>query len=367
MAQAKEPHLKVLIGKSLKNVFVTGVDLKNKLFVQSKQKTYSGRKSLRFKCDRKKGSVVPKKPIKLASLSSLTGLLNWNKDKFKGQLHIISSQAKAGCDVVNELPLEDYLATLLPKEMSSSWPLEALKAQAVAARSYAYYKMKTKQVSQDAGFEAYYDIENSEKHQVNGTFFDATKSTYRATQETRGEVLTLFDGKVLPIFFHSKCGGKTLRPDQVWSNVVKGYESVNCPFCHKHGTKNWKRKISKPVLSEYLNKALFLKNQTYMESKNKLTMLKDTRLNSKLKFYQGDDFRVLKKSRLRASLGRTNLPSNNFFVKDRKTHIEVSGSGYGHGVGLCQFGAKELALKGFDYKQILNHYFPSFKLTRLYK
>ena len=65
-------------------------------------------------------------------------------------------------------------------------------------------------------------------------------------------------------------------------------------------------------------------------------------------------------------MGRKKLPSNNYFIKDKGHSVEISGSGFGHGVGLCQFGAKELALRGFDYKQILNHYFPSFKLTKLY-
>lgn len=366
-AFSKAPTINVLIGKSLKNVFVSGVDLESQLFFQEDAKSYNGRRSLNFKCDPKAKTILPKKPTKLASVLSLTGLLNWQEDKYRGTLHIITSEKRDGCDLINEMPLEDYLATLLPKEMSSNWPLEALKAQAVAARSYAYYKIKTKQVSKDKGYNAHYDIENSEKHQVNGNFFDATYSTFKATQETSGEVLTMDDGKSLPIFFHSKCGGKTLRPDQVWSNPIKGYESVNCPFCHKHGTKDWKIELKKPNLSGYIGQALSqYENKTMAKRSSKLSFMPDNRGNSAFRFYEKDNFFSLKKSRLRATMGRKKLPSNNYFIKDKGHSVEISGSGFGHGVGLCQFGAKELALRGFDYKQILNHYFPSFKLTKLY-
>lgn len=366
-ALAQSPSINVLIARSLNNVYVSGTDLKSKVFLSKSAKSYRGRKSLNFKCKPEGKNTLPLKPFKLASISSLTGLLNWKEDKYRGNLHIISSQSRKGCDLINEMPLEDYLATLLPKEMSADWPLEALKAQAVAARSYAYHKIKTKQVSKDKGFNAFYDIENSEKHQVNGNFFDATYSTFRATQETSGEVLTLHDGMSLPIFFHSKCGGRTLRPDQVWSNPVKGYKSVTCPFCHKHGTKDWKIEMVKPKLSTYLKDALEkYENKTMMTSKKGIKILSDKRSHSALRFYSKDDLYHLKKSRLRATLGRRALPSNNYFVKEKGQKVVITGSGFGHGVGLCQFGAKELALRGFDYKQILNHYFPNFKLTKLY-
>ena len=82
--------------------------------------------------------------------------------------------------------------------------------------------------------------------------------------------------------------------------------------------------------------------------------------------YAGDDFHVIKKSRLRAVLGRTKLPSNYFVINKTKNKYEVTGAGYGHGVGLCQFGAKELAKLGYTYKQILKHYFPNMVLKKIY-
>ena len=363
-ATAVEPKIRVLIGKSLKQVQVSGVDLESKLFFKKTSQEYQGKKTLNFKCDPKTRSLMPERPVKLASVKSKTGLLNWHKDKFKGRLSIVTSRFRNGCDLINQLGLEDYLATLLPKEMSSNWPLEALKAQAVAARSYALHKLKTDQVSKYMGFNVYYDLESSEKHQVSGTFFDATKSTYKATQETRGEVLTAFGQKTLPIFFHSKCGGKTLRPDQVWENSIPGYQSVPCPFCHRHGKQEWRLVVKEKSLADYIKRALSI--DTPRSKTDNLKLLSDNRLNSKIRFYQNDHFMILKKSRLRAAMGRKKLPSNNFFMREKNNVVEIKGTGYGHGVGMCQFGAKELAERGFTYRQILSHYFPNFKLTKVY-
>jgi len=91
--------------------------------------------------------------------------------------------------------------------MNPKWPLEALKAQAVAARTYALHKMRTQQVTKELGAEAFYDLESSEKHQVGGNFFDATTTTNLASAETKGEVLTTSSGQIQPIFFTQNAEG----------------------------------------------------------------------------------------------------------------------------------------------------------------
>ncbi len=360
------PVIKVRIGKVLNKVNVSGLDLKRYIWPKKSLKVYSGQKLIEFNCKTDVKSHI-KKPIRLASIQSLTGLLNWDSEKYKGILHIQTSEKLKGCDLVNELYLEDYLATLLPKEMDSSWPVEALKAQAVAARSYAFYKIKTKQVAKSKGFKTYYDLENSEKHQVSGSYFDATKKTISATRDTSGEVLSLSDGSLTPIFFHSKCGGRTLTPDQVWTNRVPGYRSVDCPFCHKHGTKNWNHEIPKvklissieAVLEKYENDPISLRQKN-------MTLVNDFKKNYKLSIKSGRLEKNVKKSRLRAIMGRRILPSNNFKVTEKNGKYIASGAGFGHGVGMCQFGAKELALQGYTYKQILAYYFPELHLKKIY-
>ncbi|MAX67135.1 MAG: SpoIID/LytB domain-containing protein [Bacteriovoracaceae bacterium] len=363
---AKEPLIKVRIAKSLEQVHVSGRDLRRYLWPKKSLKKYAGPKSIQFNCKSKK-RIKRRSPIRLASISSLTGLLNWEKERYKGKLHIQTSERFNGCDVINEVSIEDYLATLLPKEMNSKWPIEALKAQAVAARSYAFYKIQTNQVSKVKGFMTHYDLESSEKHQVSGSYFDATRKTILATKQTRGEVLTLNNEKLSPIFFHSKCGGRTLTPDQVWQNKVPGYRSVPCPFCHKHGRKNWKHAFPKSALNQHLERALKVYKKDYLSFKqSSVKFTEDSKLSSRLRFYVNGKYKAVKKSRLRSTMGRTSLPSNNYQIYDQGDKVVVSGAGYGHGVGLCQFGAKELALQGFNYQQILAHYFPELTLKKIY-
>ncbi len=363
---AASPLIKVRIGKKLQKVNVSGIDLERYIVPRKSKKTFSGQKSIEFNCVSNLKSKRLK-PIRLASISSLTGLINWEEDRYKGRLHIQTSEGLDGCDLINELNLDDYLSTLLPKEMNSTWPIEALKAQAVAARSYALFKIQTKQVGKSKGFETYYDLENSEKHQVNGDFFDVTKKTKKAAYDTKGEILVNPKDRMIPIFFHSKCGGRTLTPDQVWSNVVEGYKSVNCTFCHKHGRENWNHIIPKNQMAYSLTRVL----KNYNKDKgsvnvHKITMMSDHKREESLKFYSGASFKKIKKSRLRSVLGRSILPSNYFNLSEQNDRYIVSGSGFGHGVGLCQFGAKELALQGFNYKQILAYYFPLLRLKKVY-
>lgn len=365
-AEASIPKVKVRIAKSIGKVAISGYDLKRYLWPTQSMKEFAGLKKIQFNCRSNKIRKA-NKPIKLATVNSLTGLVNLGQDRFKGQLHVQTSEDLKGCDVINELSLEDYLATLLPKEMNTHWPIEALKAQAVAARSYAYHLYKSKQVSRTKGYSTYYDLENSEKHQVNGSFFDVTKKTIAATKQTNGEVLTFENKRPVPVFFHSKCGGKTLRPEQVWSNKVAGYQGVECPYCHEHGTKNWKRKIKKGAFANYLGKAMsrYANDKSYRKQ-YEINVLDDKKGSSFIKFYQENDFKFIKKSRMRGMMGRETLPSNYFTLTQKGDYIHVSGAGFGHGVGMCQFGAKEMALQGYNYKQILKHYFPKLKISNIY-
>lgn len=361
----KTPSIKVRIAHAQKNVELSGRDLRRTLWTQNQTKQYVGKKTVRFNCYSKTRTKGYRKPIRISTLRSKTKLMNYKNQKYKGKIHVQTSERFNGCDVINEISLEDYLATLLAKEMSSKWPLEALKAQAVAARSYAYHKIKSKQVSKTKGFNTYYDLENSEKHQVNGSYFDATRSTFKASRQTKGEILTGVNGKYVPVFFHSKCGGKTRRPEQVWANKVPGYQSVDCPFCHEHGTKNWTQKVPKRKFFSSLKKIMG-KAKKRISSSTPVRIIQDRLNASQVKMYVGDDFQVIKKSKLRSTLGRDVLPSNYFLLTESNNQFKMIGSGFGHGVGMCQFGAKELALQGYTYRQILKHYFPALKLKKIY-
>ena len=308
------------------------------------------------------------KPVLLATLESSTGLLSFEKEKFQGQFKVITSKRGDSCDIINEIPLESYISSLLTKEMNATWPIEALKAQAVAARTYAIHKIRTKQVTKELGNEAFYDLENSEKHQVGGNFFDATTETDLASHETEGIILSTKSGAINPIFFNAKCGGRTLRPDQVWQNKEEGYQSVNCPFCHDVGPKGWDLSLSKERMLSFFQWA-YEKNYLTEKVVGKLTsfiLVPDNLDRFTLNFYINGKPYIIEKSLLRNYFGGVIFPSNTFSLKPTARGFQVQGEGLGHGVGLCQMGALAMAQRGWSYKKILAHYFPHHVLKKLY-
>lgn len=363
------PSINIKIASSLKQVKVSGTDIENKIEITKNKKVYAGTKTLKFDClpilSQVKNNSI--KSIHLASLKSKAGIMNWNSGGYDGKLNVILSKEGNGCDLINEISLERYISLLLTKEMNHRWPIEALKAQAVAARSYAYHKMTSDQVSKSKGYKTFYDLENSEKHQVNGTFFDERKSTILASKKTFGEILTLSDGKATPIFFHSKCGGHTFRPSQVWKNKIAGYKSVQCKYCKSHGQKDWRVDVSPKELISVMDKTLRDFHSDKITSSNRfIKIIPDKKENSLLRLYDGDKLKNVKKSRLRVKLGFKKAKSNNFKISKDKKGLFLKGAGYGHGVGLCQYGAYEMAKQGFSYKQILKHYFPNHRLRSIY-
>jgi stage II sporulation protein D len=363
------PIVSVRIGKSLRSILVTGFDLKRHLLFNNNVQTYNGKKTVKFNCET--FTTLNKHrntPILLATLESPTGLLSYANDKYQGMFKVITSSKGDSCDIVNEIPMEAYISSLLTKEMNSKWPIEALKAQAVAARTYALNKIQTQQVTKELGSEAYYDLESSEKHQVGGNFFDATVSTNTASNDTRGEVLTTGSGQIRPIFFNSKCGGRTLRPDQVWHNKEESYQSVNCPFCNGIGPKPWNRNISRERLKSFF---LWASEQGYIKEKlsgdlTSIVLVPDDLDKFTVNFYINDRPFIIEKAVLRKFFGRVIFPSNTFSIKKEGESIAVLGEGLGHGVGLCQMGALAMANQGWSYKKILSHYFPSHVLKKMY-
>lgn len=373
--ETKVPNIRVRVQKSLKNVYIAGTDLKRKFHLNNKIKNFKGRKGIKFRCENLKSKASFKKPVLLASLGSSTGLISLEEEKFKGLLHVVTSRENDSCDVIHETNLETYISSLLAREMNAKWPIEALKAQAIAARSYAIHKMRSGQVKREAGHETYYHIESSEKHQVSGNFFDANLNTELAALKTSGMVLVNNQDKIAPIFFHAKCGGKTLRPEQVWQNPLTSYKSVKCPHCKDHGTQGFDNTLGLVRWKKFLRWAVrknFLPAKVVnLAEKESLRIVPDKKFSRHIRFYLGDDMFSFKKALLRRYFGRFIVPSNNFKITlenagPRELKLRLKGDGLGHGVGMCQLGALDLADKGWDYKRILSFYFPSHKLKKIY-
>ncbi|MCK5882286.1 MAG: SpoIID/LytB domain-containing protein [Bacteriovoracaceae bacterium] len=362
------PKIRVRIAKNISVVSISGMDLNRKFISDQSVKHYAGRKRIKFNCQNIDYKKYQKKgAIRLVSVNSDTGLVTFGEEKYSGKILITTSDDFKSCDVINEVDIESYISSLLAKEMNGTWPVEALKAQAVAARTYAIYKIRQRQFAKKRGRAKVYDIENSEKHQVGGHFFDATVNTLDAARGTRGQVLLTKAGNLTETFFHASCGGQTKTPDQVWSNIVEGYTSVKCPRCKKSDKQSYIKKITRKRFVSFLSWAS--KNKFIPFSKNiqRFVVAPDRLKNSKMRVYVDSKVYILEKSLLRRYFGRFVIPSNHFVISLEDDILVVIGKGHGHGVGMCQLGALQMARDGRTYNSILYHYFPNHVLKKIFK
>lgn len=363
---ANAPKVQVLVAKSIPKVKISGANIIKSYKHRPYSKQYNGNQTLTLDCEKKLSSAAWKQGPLLASLSNKDGILEWKKNRYQGEFFVVRSENKKGCDLVQEVNIDQYISTLVAKEMHKGWPLEALKAQAVAARTYALFKRNERQFKDDSG--QFFDLESSEKDQVSGSLDDVNQNTLQAAFLTKGEVLIADKQNLAPAFYHSKCGGQTHLPEQVWGNKVSGYKPVNCPFCKNKGQSSWKTQISiSKIAINLLNIAW--PNHPYKSSDIYLSQFEVLPSNSdsqEIFFkFKGRIYNV-RKAQLRKSFGRERILSTNFNISSKAGVVTIAGEGLGHGVGLCQIGTLELAKRGYNYRQILSFYYPDFQLKNYY-
>lgn len=256
---------------------------------------------------------------------------------------------------LREIPLERYIAGVLEKEVRGNWPLEALKAQAVAARTYALYR-KTK--PRDAQF----DVLSDTTDQVFESDENHSPAIVRAVLETEGETLQA-DGRIFQAFFHGCCGGHSERADQVWPGRFPEplLQIHDDPYCAQCPSAHWTYRISRDDLRNLLQA-------------NEIPAPKDFNLDIVSREESGrvDTIRVSSRSRksvalpgtvFRQAVGNINLKSTLFDVREEEDDFVFDGRGAGHGVGLCQWGAKGMAELRKTYREILNFYYPGAEIV----
>jgi stage II sporulation protein D len=257
---------------------------------------------------------------------------------------------------IKEIELEEYVAGVVSKEMGEKFPIEALKAQAVVSRTYLLWKkMNGNNI---------YDIENSIYHQVYGIC--KSEKIKSAVEQTKGEVLITPDLKIVPVFFHACCGGQTTSPSDVWKGNYSFENSVIDPYCENSLYSSWEKKFSK----EYLSRVFGIQiEKIVVKEKDKTGRVKNLQIISKdgkIKNLNGNEFRI----KLNGNTGiffnsPYVLPSTMFEIFEEGDKLVFRGRGYGHGVGLCQEGAKKMAEMGFNYIEILKFYFPELELGKI--
>jgi len=250
--------------------------------------------------------------------------------------------------VVNNINVEDYIKGVLYHEVSHLWPMEALKAQAVAARTYALYSINP------AGKP--YDVTNDIYSQVYGGRDSERYRTDLAVDYTKGQVLT-YNNKIIPAYFHATCGGMTEDAQELWKLPdIPPLRGVPCGFCqnspHMHWKKNFRLRSIQDALNLHGYKVGVIKDISIVnrDRSERIEDLKITQKNGQELIIKGKDFRDL--------MGPNVLMSNNYDISMQGYFVNFTGKGWGHGVGMCQWGALGMAKQQFSYRQILAYYYP---------
>ena len=254
---------------------------------------------------------------------------------------------------INVLPMESYLAAVLGGEMPATFPLEALKAQAVAARSYALMR---KIEARESGRP--YHLGATVLSQVYLGLGHEDPRTSAAVAATQGEVLAV---GVTPVeaYFHASCGGRTESGAAALDRPLDYLQSVPCP-CENHSPyAHWRVELS----AAELGKAVGLASPTECEVISRTGSGRAARLQVR---NAGGGTRTILATDFRTAIGYQRLPSTWFDVRRDGNRFEFDGRGSGHGVGLCQWGARIYAERGEGYRAILAHYYPGTTVEKIY-
>jgi len=259
--------------------------------------------------------------------------------------------------LVNLVGLEDYLRGVLPSEVSPRGPAEALKAQAVAARSFALVQMRNSAAKA-------WDLDNSADSQVYGARDVETPATDAAIRSTRGEIL-VWHGAVASTFFHSNSGGFTADAAEVWKGANSPSYLLGVLDTWSENQRHYTWSLMMPA-----QEAEIRLQTAKLWSGHLADIIPGGRSDSerwtKIELLDGLGRRVtISANDFRRALGADRLRSTRFHVELQGKVFVFQGQGWGHGVGLAQEGAFAMAHSGKDYRSILSFYYPGTDLATL--
>ena len=245
------------------------------------------------------------------------------------------------------LDLNDYITGVVASEMPALFNEEALKAQAVAARSFATSKIENNFLELTSGIsDQVYSPNFKLKEKWNDDYNKYYNKIYNCVKSTRNEVIKR-DNKILRTYYFSMSNGYTENSQTVFNDTtftsVKSLENENTP--------NYK--FQKTFSSSDLNKLLNMSNIDIQNiERNETNHVKSITINNKT--YTGIEFRKL-----------LNLRSTDFTIEKQDNNYIITTIGYGHGVGMSQYGANQMAKEGSSYKEILNHYYENTEISEI--
>ncbi len=270
-----------------------------------------------------------------------------DQTRFRGSLQIMKDKNQS-LYAVNRLDIESYLYGVLQHEVAHWWPMEALMAQAIAARTYALYQS---QVSRGAEF----DVKSTTHSQVYGGSNVERYRAKKAVDRTHGLVLT-YQGKLFPAYFHATCAGQTAGAKELWKiDVPPLAGGVRCGYCRISPHFFWEAKVPLAEIEEKLN--VNGRGLGQLLSIEEITQTPSSRVGS-LRLTGTSGEAVVAAKDFRIWVGGDRMRSTNFTVKINDDVAEFHGKGWGHGVGLCQWGTLGQAMLGRRHEEILKFYYP---------
>jgi stage II sporulation protein D len=266
--------------------------------------------------------------------------------------------------IINKILLDDYIYSVLVSEIYQTWPEEMQKVQAVVSRTYAIYHMKQ---NQNRSKKLTYDIKKSNFHQ-RYTGYHKYKHLKDAIEQTKGIIAT-YDNKIALTMFDACCGG--IVPAQMdyldFKKAPYLARKTSCNYCKNYSLYSWNKNIS---TNEFMQK---LKNNHAISSQ--IIGCGDL---SKILVTKKDNAGIVKQIRLICTKKNINLTGNQlwdsmkdtilskyFSISKTNDKIQINGKGYGHQMGLCQRGARELVKQGWDFKKIIKFYYPGITFSKL--
>ena len=277
----------------------------------------------------------------------------WVGDKrYSGLINI--KNLKNDVFVVNTLGIEKYLTSVVGSEMPYKWPLEALKAQAIASRTYAL-----KKTGNDL-----YDIDSTQRDQVYNGLESKTYRTNKAVKNTRSLVIT-HKNKLINALFHSSSAGMTENSEDVWKNKYPYLISVK-DFDQKNPKLYWKKIFSDKELQIMFPKIGGIKELEILDI-TKSGRVKNIRLIGNYGYLDFSGTNLRKKMGLKSTLFRFKFIKVDDYKEKNKIEkinnsLMISGMGAGHGVGMSQWGAKHLAMHGYKAKDILEYFYKGIQI-----
>jgi len=305
----------------------------------------------------KEGIMLGNRLIRSSSLHVLTEdqTVRVEGKTYRASLRVVKNE-KGKLVLINEIDIEDYLKGVLPWEVDHRWHMEALKAQAVAARTFALFQALKNPNAQ-------FFLTNDVKSQVYGGKTSEHLRTTEAVDATRGQILT-YRGMIFQAYFHSSCGGKTTRADAVWSVVpLAPLTGVQCGFCQGSKYDSWSAEFSlEQIRKKLVDRGLRIGPISKIEA---LDRDRSGRVKQIVIYHSGGVYKM-KAGEFRVIIGAEKMRSTLVMLESTSDKLTMTGKGWGHGVGFCQWGSKSMAERGFTYENIVRFYYPGSQITQAY-